>query len=345
MAGGPREFTYGYGELAAAGAPVTMLSEDDLGLDKHWPSLIERAAARVSQFSNVHPRVLVQLYKARADLDRFAYVFATTHSLGLALAALARLGLTKTKPVIFTMGLNEAAEDTLRWRWQRWLLKDSILASLSLGEAPLLRARLGRRTDVRDFTFGVDLEFWSPSEEATRDNVVLSVGNDLNRDFATLIAAWQPDFPPLHIITSLPISSEKSNVVIERGDWRSQSISDEDLRGRLRRARLVIVPVHNTIQPSGQSATLQAMACARPVVLSAARGLWSRDLIQQYGACVLVPPGDVGAMQSAVGRLLSSPEQAEAMGRRARGMLEAEDITSVAMARQVAAITTATVRA
>ena len=44
-------------------------------------------------------------------------------------------------------------------------------------------------------------------------------------------------------------------------------------------------------QPSGQSVTLQASACARPVVLSRTRGLWDPDRLRDGENVLLVPPG------------------------------------------------------
>jgi glycosyltransferase involved in cell wall biosynthesis len=334
-ADGPREFTYGYAELAAAGAPVAMIDEVELGIDCAWPRVAEAAANRVAALCGVHPRVLARLDAARTRLDGFDCVFATTHTLGLAAAALHRVGRLRAKPFIFTMGLIEPQTSDTRIAWLRRLLRGTTLATLSLAEAAALRERLGPEVEVQDFVFGVDLDFWTPLGEDAED-VVLSIGNDWNRDFATLVEAWRPEFPRLTIITALPVDSRKPNVRVERGDWRSQAITDVRLRERLRRARLVVVPLRDTLQPSGQSASMQAMACARPVVLTANRGLWDRAQLERHGACSLVPPGDAVALATAVATLLADHEAARSMGLRARRMLEIEDVSSAAMARQVA---------
>jgi glycosyltransferase involved in cell wall biosynthesis len=340
-AAGPREFTYGYAELAAAGASVAMIDEAELGIDQAWPRALEAVASRIAALGGVHPRVLARLHAARERLERFDCVFATTHTLGLAAAALHRTGRLSAKPFIFTMGLIEPETSAARIAWLRWLLRGTALAALSRAEADVLRARLGSGIEVLDFVFGVDLDFWTPSDSGD-DDVVLSIGNDWNRDFATLVEAWRPDFPPLTIITSLPVQTRKPNVNVERGDWRSQAITDTQLRARLRRARLVVVPLRNTLQPSGQSAAMQAMACGKAVVLSCNRGLWDRAQLERHRACSLVPPGDAAALSAAVAGLLADRDGARAMGMRARRMLEVEDVSSAAMARQVARLARAT---
>jgi glycosyltransferase involved in cell wall biosynthesis len=235
------------------------------------------------------------------------------------------------------MGLLRTDASAARRYWLRILLSGTTLATLSKPEAIWLRQVLGPRVRVVDFAFGVDLEYWQPSP-AERGGPVLSVGNDWNRDFATLTACWKPEFPVLEIVTSLPVSSDKANVRVIRGDWRSQIISDDDLRARVRRARLVVVPLRDTIQPSGQSAALQAMACGRPVIMSGNRGCWDREMLERHGACRFVPPGDPSALSDAITGLLADPDAAEAMGVRARRMLERENVSSAGMADQFRAL-------
>jgi glycosyltransferase involved in cell wall biosynthesis len=337
--GGPRDFTYGYAELAAQGADVGMLEEGEFGLEREWPRAVEALANRLSAAIGTHPRTLWALYRGRRKFADFAAIVATNHALGLAVSLLYRLGFVAAQPILLTMGLVEPQSGALRRAWLRWLLRGTILAALSKGEAQHLRETFDDGSlDIRNFVFGVDLEFWKPDPSVGIGDEVLSVGNDPKRDFATLVAAWRPEFPLLTIITSLAVTNNKSNIRIERGDWRKASISDADLRVRLQRARLVVVPLQDTLQPSGQSSALQAMACTRPVVLSANRGLWDRVQIEQYSAARLVAPGDPGELAAAVAEMLAAPDAAAAMGVRARDMLLRENVSSAAMATQIQAL-------
>jgi glycosyltransferase involved in cell wall biosynthesis len=333
MAGGPREFMYGYAELASDGAPVRMMEEADLGIDRAYSRAIAAVANRLAAVAGLHPRLLVAVLRHRANLAAGGTLIATTHSMGLALAAALRLGLLRQELIVLTMGLLHPQAPPARQRWLRALLSGATLAVLSKPEAAWLRQALGPDVRVVDFAFGVDLDFWRPSV-GVRNGSVLSVGNDWNRDFATLVAAWRPEFPPLEIITSLPVGSKKANVRITRGDWRSQVMGDEELRSKIQRARFVIVPLRDTLQPSGQSAALQAMACGRPVVMSANQGCWDAEMLSRHKACCFVPPGDVQSLSALVAALLADASGAEAMGARARRMLESEDVSTHAMAAQ-----------
>lgn len=333
--GRPTEFLYGYAELARDGRPVAMFEEEDLGAGRRWPKVFEAVSARIAGLSGVSPRLATSLIKAiKGQLAPYEVLIATTQSIGLALAALKALGYHDKHIVVMTMGLLEA--DAAAWRRaiHRRVLRGCTLAALSKPEAQSVRSWAGDRIDIHDFTFGIDLKFWTPANTAARCDEILSIGNDRARDYGTLLAAWRPTFPKLTIITSLPISTDLPNVVIERGDWRGVAISDCDLRSRFQNARFIVTPLLDTLQPSGQSATLQAMACGRPVIISSNLGLWDPELMQS-GICRLVPPGDTAAMMSAIEDMLARPESAEAMGAAARAAMLGHDVSTEVMARQI----------
>jgi glycosyltransferase involved in cell wall biosynthesis len=69
-------------------------------------------------------------------------------------------------------------------------------------------------------------------------------------------------------------------------------------------------------------ALLEAMATGLPIVASAVSG--TIEAIRPNEGGFLVPPGDVAAMASAIGQLLSDPERAQVMGAAARQRVQAE---------------------
>jgi phosphatidylinositol alpha-1,6-mannosyltransferase len=79
---------------------------------------------------------------------------------------------------------------------------------------------------------------------------------------------------------------------------------------------LMDVFVHPSLRDGMPNALLEAMACGRPVVASGAGGI--PDVVRAGRDGVLVPPGDPGALASAIGRLLDDAGTARALGRSAR---------------------------
>ena len=75
-------------------------------------------------------------------------------------------------------------------------------------------------------------------------------------------------------------------------------------------------------QPSGQSASLQAMACGKAVVLTRTRGLWEGKYMRDRENCLLVRPNDPEELRKAMGFLADNPAEAERIGRNARRLIE-----------------------
>lgn len=165
--------------------------------------------------------------------------------------------------------------------------------------------------------FGVDTDFWNPADLPPQD-YVFSVGQDTNRDFMTLVNA-DVDIP-IRIHTALPIRvpPSKANVQLTRGSYQMSSLSDEQLRDMYQRSIAVVIPLKDVYQPTGYSVTLQAMACAKPVILSRIKGLWAPDLLVDGENCLLVTPGDSRELAHAINRVAGDNKLRQRLGKAAR---------------------------
>ena len=210
------------------------------------------------------------------------------------------------------------------WRRARKLTTVRLLLRMhavlyGVGELqPLLERapRLAGRVHVN--AFGVDTEFWTPGEGG-RSDYVLAIGNDGHRDWETLLDAAQGIPTAVRIYTRQPTRTAlPPNVTWHDADWHRRVLSDEEVRELFRRAAVVAVPVKDVPQPSGQSVTLQAMACGRPVVLTRTRGLWDPSSLRDEGDVSFVPPHDAAALAAAVTGLVADGARASAMGTAAR---------------------------
>ena len=91
----------------------------------------------------------------------------------------------------------------------------------------------------------------------------------------------------------------------------------EDVPALLAQADLFVLPSRSEAFPNG---VIEAMAAGLPVVACAAGGLL--DLIQHDTTGILVPPGDVGALATAVHALVQDPDRAQEMGDAARQFVQ-----------------------
>ena len=78
----------------------------------------------------------------------------------------------------------------------------------------------------------------------------------------------------------------------------------------------MVVPLLPTAYPFGITSLLEAMAMAKPVVVSDTEGL--RGIVEHGRTGLVVPPGDPAALRSAVRGLLEDAAARESLGQAAR---------------------------
>ncbi len=83
----------------------------------------------------------------------------------------------------------------------------------------------------------------------------------------------------------------------------------------MRSSRAVVLPLLDTDLPSGPLVLLDAMAHGKAVIVSDVGG--ARDYVQPGVDALVVPPGDAGALASAVQRVAEDPRLAEQLGQAA----------------------------
>ena len=321
----PREFFYGYFDLGKAAVNAAMVSTSgaEPGPLGAVADRIERALAAAT---GVGARPLsVRLRAQTFQKAKVAISYTDGFSLSLGLG----LGHRRKRPVLIGgfQGLSDI--ENRAPAAMRGLARAIIRRSLAgldhvffLGPADRARAIEVYGVDPQRssiLTFGVDTEFWRPEPDRANEDFVLAIGQDLNRDFDLLARA--PGAHPTLIITRNPVRVPEGATHIRispGGLFDPHSATDEDLRRLYNSAAAVVVPLKDVYQPSGQSVTLQAMSCGRPVVLTRTRGIWAADLLKHGENCILVPPGDSEALGTAIAQLRENPEFASRIGAAAR---------------------------
>ena len=317
----PSDFFYGYIELKAQGFPVDILDEDDLNINM-TANYILRVINHFTYYLfglNFQYIALLSQRKNLHKLNQFSELVVTTNALGLTFAFMKKIGLLKPKIIIIGMGLGDLMKNKVRKWFLEKLLRSITTLLISKSELDFFKNSLHSTIDLHYLPFGVDSDFWTPISDIESENnsYILSIGNDSNRDYHTLISAWKDSYPQLKIVTKLPISAENRNIEIIAGDWREQLISDKKILELIQNSMFVIIPINPTLQPSGQSVCLQSMSCSKAVIISNIKGIWDKELLIKDKNIKLSPCNDVTALSRDIEYFLAHPDYVKALGKEA----------------------------
>ena len=297
----PSEFFYCYKELLKDGYSVNYLEQKDLNLRINNVILIKILNFISKLFFNLPIQNIFAFIwnKSYLKLKDANYIIPTTNSLGVVLSAASTLGLIKANILFINMGLFVKKPNFFRILIYKFILKNIKLITISRFEYKFLSKYL-RSIDIDYMPFGVDHNFWYPQKKLLTKPYILAIGNDLSRDWEFLESSWDESYPLLKIVTSLPIKTSKKNVNIIRGNWHFQTLTDLEIRNLYRDSEFVIITLKETLQPSGQSVALQAMACSKAVLITDIKGIWDKDLLKHKENIFLLKQGDKEELQNAI---------------------------------------------
>jgi glycosyltransferase involved in cell wall biosynthesis len=196
------------------------------------------------------------------------------------------------------------------------------VVTYSTHEADVLREWLGPTGPSVVFVpFGVDVDRFRPRDDGGTQADVVSVGADPRRDFELLraVAERQPDLT-FHIVAGADHARSLAHVP---GNVRIEAnVTLETVRERLSAARVVALPVRDNTYSGATTVLLQAMAMAKPVVVSRTEAIASGYGLEDGVNCRLVRPGDVDAFEHTLLETLTGADAANSLGIRARETVE-----------------------
>lgn len=163
--------------------------------------------------------------------------------------------------------------------------------------------------------YSADTEFWQPLG-LPEECLIASAGLE-HRDYAVLDRACAGLGHQLFIAAgSLHSPGAACTLPSSTSEAVVRQLNHLSLRELYARASVVVVPLLPNDFQAGVTTLLEAMAMAKPVVVSATEG--QRDIVVDGETGVLVPPGDEAALRRAIVRLLDDPVERLRMGRNAR---------------------------
>jgi glycosyltransferase involved in cell wall biosynthesis len=308
---------FGLDEIAARGARVRH------NLEQSGPPGWARAAGRLVNTGVSLGGDFAAVLPSLRRMSEADVLFSTVDTVGIPLVVLRRARLVRVPLVYAAIGLPERLEHVANdGRFRRALQDVRTVITYSTIEADRLREWIaGDSPPVAFIPFGVDVDAFRPMNDREPDVDVLAVGADPQRDFELLIslAARRPKLTFRIVATRERIGalgSVPSNVSVET------NVPLETVRERYARARVVALPVRANSYSGATTTLLQAMAMAKPVVVSRTAAIAEGYELEDGVNCRLVEPGSLEAFERAVLETLTGADAAISLGIRARETIE-----------------------
>ncbi len=252
-------------------------------------------------------RVLLCQRKATVAICNF-------ESSALLLLLLRRLFMARLKIIVYDVGV------VGEWKLRRWILDLAVpradaLLPLGANQAARIVARWNPKGLVQPVPMCIDCRFYTATADCPT-GPVLAIGDDISRDYETLLTAAETLAAPVVIRTRLLQQNEvtQTNVQI-----LSTFVTQVEYRDLIASASIIVLPLHPSQHAGGVTALVQAMASGKAVIVSASEGI--ADYVDHERTCLVVPCHDPLALRQAIERLLSDDGLRIALGQAARAYM------------------------
>ena len=233
------------------------------------------------------------LHIVRTYPNALAYV-SFSERIGLPLALLLRMRKSPPAHMMIAHRLNTSKKRALD-KLAKWHHGVDRIVTLCSAQTEYARGFLPKASVfVRQ---GTDDRFYRPAEVEESD-YVLAVGSE-SRDYRTLMTALAQTDLHLKVVSSSPWCRKKAALGGASGKVEILPRLDHAaLRDLYRRAKLVVVPLHDVEYAAGLNGVLEAFCMNKPLIVSASRGI--SDYVSHMENAYVVPAGDVNAMAAAL---------------------------------------------
>jgi glycosyltransferase involved in cell wall biosynthesis len=313
---------YGARELEKRGFSVLHNLEPDIALSSFRHSLV----SHIDHFINLKGYIwgnleTVLAYRKRANAADV--IVATVDNVGIPIAFMKLMGLIRPPVIYVSIGLPERI---MRARSRFWTLlckaalrRMAYVIAYGFEEALWLRKCLndtGTSVPVDFVPFGVNAEYFHPLLENVSHQVdVLSIG--AWRDYA-LLFEYARQHPGIQVMIVTRKESVGTLEPVPANVTVVYDIPFSEVRGLLAGASVVALPVQENTYSGATTTLLQAMAMAKPTVVSRVGAIREGYGLRDCENCLLVKPGDFAEFESAIDRLLSDRLLADKIGQGAR---------------------------
>ena len=318
----PTEFYYGAAELLKQGRDITIedvnyqTSSVELGRADKILDLLFRYDFLPSR---VYGPLLRKVWKSVPRFRQMDAIVATTPGIAFAVAILKTLYRFPARIIGIQLGLTQHEFSKRRRFLNSYCLKRiNNIVYIEQEIARMVNYYKIPESSLNLMQFGIDADYWS-TEGYNHRGHVFALGSDGNRDYELLFKAAEKIDRKFVVVTKREFSSTiPGNVKLIRSNWIENSLTDDDIRKLYADASVVVVPLKHNTQPSGQSVSLQAMSCRRPVILSDTQGLWSGTVLRNDDTVVMTEPENEKQLTEKLRVLLADEKRCQCLGEAAR---------------------------
>tara|TARA_B100000579_G_scaffold388140_1_gene361055 strand:- start:141 stop:1244 length:1104 start_codon:yes stop_codon:yes gene_type:complete len=221
----------------------------------------------------------------------------------------------KSKNAVFIMGLFDVKHKNIIKNTLRKInilifmfLTDKLLF-LSKGEFEYVIKRYPRLGLKSYFIpFPVDTKFWETKKIIKQNNKILFIGNDDKRDYKFIInLAKEMNNYEFTIVSSKIQKKElkSDNVALVYGKWNEETLTDTEIKKLYQDSSLTLIPIKESLQPSGQSVALQSISCGTPVIITKTEGFWEPKLFNDGKDIIFLEKNEIKLWKDKIDQFLN----------------------------------------
>jgi glycosyltransferase involved in cell wall biosynthesis len=261
---------------------------------------------------------LVESVFAANQCSKHNVVLSTSEKIAVPLAALLSVTKRKIPHIVIAHKLSSGLKTRLFRMWQLYKTFSHVIC-VCRAQTDYAVNQLGVPESGVDFVYDkVDHRFFHPLKVDT-GAYVLAVGQE-QRDYTTLLRAISGTGLELVILGSSPWSTSQIQMDEINEVTFLRNISYHELRALYARARLVVVPLFGVDYAAGVNALLEAMAMAKPLIVSRTKGIIDYVVHDETG--VYVSPGDAEELKDRILSLWGRSKELDRLGTNARQAVE-----------------------
>jgi glycosyltransferase involved in cell wall biosynthesis len=257
---------------------------------------------------------VVEAAFAASQLTGHSVVLSTSEKIAVPLAAQLSMMRQKIPHVVIAHKLSSGLKTWL-FRILQLHRTFSHVICVCRAQADYAIHQLGVPESRVDFIFDkVDHRFFRPQKVET-GSYILAVGQE-QRDYETLLRAISGTDIKLVVVASSPWSTSRIRMDGIGEVTVLSHIPYRELWTLYAKARLVVVPLFAVDYAAGVNTALEAMAMAKPLVVSRTRGI--ADYIVHNETGLYVSPGDAAELREVILALWGKAEERKRLGTNAR---------------------------